>query len=1265
MKLNKIFLAIHIIVASLLFSSCKDDLDFGSGYIGDGEALVSGTLEFRTLDTRLGGSRSEGEALDAINTVTVLVYNADDTRSLKDVYNIETLKKNNPTNNTPSDYPTDDKGQPNTTDNATAKVNFDLGILPYGKYYIYAVVNLDRKFTKEDADIQTVGDLKSIQCQWDPENIYNNCQMFGYFTTVTNANGSTGTIFGDPETGEDPAVVINSQNVILYSWVRRLASKVTVAYDGSGLNDNVTVYIHNVSIRQIPYYCSLGNDNTPSKNSDSWNPAEETVSPAYFQQSVTTPSQVLYYNNENKGYINPETGGPAEGSSAPQYNDFSKYSSWMPVGKGSGTLPANPSPTADASKANTYPHSNSSPALFFYENMQGNYENQADYYKFPDPEIAAENWENGTISGPETNTENKWNGKDYRDNVPCGTFIEVEAYYTCSEPLSSGPIRYRFMLGQNITYNYNATRNHHYKVTLGFKGYANQPDWHIEYQEDDPGIFTQEIYIPYTYNTSVEVPIRITGNGLQTLEAQIIENNWAPYDEDENLEVPTKDSYGSTDFNKRTLEFVWYRSVFVNASGHNTNVKTNRSDLLKFSPCGANNVLGIGNSQSNYIYGLHPNGYYPLKEDGTEDTSKPYMQVTPIWAGFFRLRQPEQYTTVKDIPAVLLPNTKESGTANYSSNAILRAFRDYYFGCMDNAHGYGNNGYLNNVPSTGIPANYDYNATDLSYHRFDNLSQEKEKGDGLNDYGVEITKYKEKDADKTSTTVTMNLWTQPKSMCGISGFSGNNPYEDFNRKGVIRFTATFSDGRKISKDVTVIQAKRLVNPKAVWHSYDNTEPFNVTLYDRDLTKAGNESGVNFDPVISRGKWSAELIAGDVGSFAIDGGKKVTGSNQSQIQFQITFLERNLKYSDSRSAIIQIKYHGETCVHNIFVRQGYNEPTRLSDNALTPTPAWSSFNLYSFTADENVYGVSDKTIPAQLTCNPLSFGAFFKKGNYAQGISVSNISRNPENSTPNSVGFGPLQYPNGQGFYLVGTGSGQGTSNTPSWNNIAGITGQDNWKWAPISVHHQYLDGDESKGMDRKCHVPTIADFTTLLETDFGIGVLYGDGSTAPGETTTKAYGFLDPDNTTTVTPADNPNIGMRGFICYNSETAHQIFFPIGTSGIGRRTAQNVTDENQQGTLRYSSVPYNLNTDPGSANTMRPISVNMANAPGAIYWADGVNTDNGGWEMNYFDLNFNAVTHGFVSGTEGRRGNTGDAIPIRLIVDSSTPSISTRSNRSGR
>lgn len=121
-----------------------------------------------------------------------------------------------------------------------------------------------------------------------------------------------------------------------------------------------------------------------------------------------------------------------------------------------------------------------------------------------------------------------------KDAVPYGTYIEVHAHYISnnSERLGNGHIIYRFMLGQNETNDYNAKRNCHYKLTLKFKNFANEADWHIEYEEPEPGVMTPEpYYISYLYNHSMMYPIKVNTGGrkIEYIKAEILENNWAPY----------------------------------------------------------------------------------------------------------------------------------------------------------------------------------------------------------------------------------------------------------------------------------------------------------------------------------------------------------------------------------------------------------------------------------------------------------------------------------------------------------------------------------------------------------------------------------------------------------------------------------------------------------------------------------------------------------------------------------------------------------------
>lgn len=162
-------------------------------------------------------------------------------------------------------------------------------------------------------------------------------------------------------------------------------------------------------------------------------------------------------------------------------------------------------------------HSENSEALYFFENMQGTGKS-----KLQDANG------DGKIDYPNGNDPNDLG---FRDGKKYGTYIEVDAYYVNNSKFgtSQGPIKYRFMLGKNITTDYNAERNHHYKLTLNLNKNANDVDWHIEYKED-PGIYAPDVYyISYLANEGNTMPVRLVGNVTGTLKAEIIENNWKPY----------------------------------------------------------------------------------------------------------------------------------------------------------------------------------------------------------------------------------------------------------------------------------------------------------------------------------------------------------------------------------------------------------------------------------------------------------------------------------------------------------------------------------------------------------------------------------------------------------------------------------------------------------------------------------------------------------------------------------------------------------------
>ena len=1189
MKLFKFFLAFQFVAVAMMFSSCEDSVDYNSQIPGEGEAKIEAIFKFETQSATLGEpSRTSGTVIGEIKDINMFVYDQDG-KLYKSIF------LNNPTNSSvfpqplPTDYPKDADGKAVNTETGTARVTTSLS-LPYGRYYMYAAANLGKELTLENTPaIETIDGLKNIECKWNLTNISDNAQMFGYFQNGTYSNT---TAFLE----QDPTVLVNNNNVTINCWLKRLASKVTVAFDGAGLNSGVNIYIHNVSIRQIPLYCKLGVPNSPH--------SIDSITTDYFDKSMTgninTEQQILYY--DSKGVTDTQTF---------YATNLHNYEDWLHIANGRGIL-------------GSKDHTNDDPALFFYENMQGDYKDSPNK-RWYDKRMYKDSV--GVNVGPWESDD--YTSKDYRDNVPFGTFIEVEGYYLRSTaPVSYGPIRYRFMLGQDCEYNYDAIRNHHYKVTLGFLGEADEPNWHIQYKEEEHEIYAADVYVPYSYNTYVDYPVTIKGD-VTSLTAEIIENNWAPYDEEGEYEVPPLSTYGETNFETRTLQFNWWRDVFVNNSGSADNININEVSLS-----GVNRQFT--NSASNYLYGRH-RGYdadgeplYHLKEDGSDDTNRPYY-VSPIWAGFLRLQQPVEYESMNvNLPAYLLRNLSKSGAENYGGGTgqdVLTAFRNYYFG-KQAAEFSGEAGSSN---TTDLRKRV---FTDMTpgWHHDDDASGTVNPEVCRNAYFVD----KKYEGDDIYTTITLRLWTQPKTMCGISAFTGNNPYEEYNRKAVVRFTAQFHNYvGETRKDVSVLQARRIVNPKAVWRAHEDPidhgtpKPFNVTLYERTGTTRST-----FTPLESRGDWTATITQGNESNFislvsrggSSGGGTTVTGGGGSNISFQISFAGK-IPSNESKCAIIEIKYHGNSAVHQIYVRQGYNEPIQLVENG----PYWSSYNVFSCGSTTGLNTSWPNSVGAVLTTNPLAFGAMFKRGAYNGSISIANISRAPDI-------FGALAAPGDNTFTFNG-------GYTPlKWSNISGNTNQ-SWEFAKFEV-------ETKDGTKRVYRVPTLKEYQTLVDGDFGIGVLYGDGATAPGTTTAEAFGFMDGDNSTVSSP-----YGVRGFICYdpNPGEANHIFFPIGTMGMGRRTIQNLNSTAERGIMRYSSVEKNLDKYSGD-NTLRPIAVNMLNSPGAIYWInkatqaeDGGSTWYTGWDMNYFDLNFNGAPDNVVSISD-RNGGGGDALPIRLVYD---------------
>lgn len=219
----------------------------------------------------------------------------------------------------------------------------------------------------------------------------------------------------------DELITITPKENSLHSWVRRAASKVTVDFNGKNLKEGVTVYIKNAVLKDVASGALLGTTGSAVGTNDI-----ELATSAY---SIT-------------------------------YGTGESYSNWPTVTKGKAFSPAEI--WGDQHVASF--HDDKAKALPCYENMQGTH---TDKSKLQDKN------EDGIIDSKS------------KDGVDNGTYLEVEGYYVADRPeyKSEGKIIYRFMLGKDAVNNFDLVRNHHYKITMNFKDYGNDIDWHIEYAE--------------------------------------------------------------------------------------------------------------------------------------------------------------------------------------------------------------------------------------------------------------------------------------------------------------------------------------------------------------------------------------------------------------------------------------------------------------------------------------------------------------------------------------------------------------------------------------------------------------------------------------------------------------------------------------------------------------------------------------------------------------------------------------------------------------
>lgn len=493
-----------------LFTACEDDFEVNSGEIPEGIGSISMQMDFAPLAEGLTESRAtvapDGNAINGIKDLCILFYDKDGNLLEDYVYYYNTDEKAKP-----KDLPDNrfisgsvfkdvDRNNEDASNGKLAQEKSMTGTfnslkVPFGQYTVIGVANLGNSKSIEYEVATTTYDELFNNSNNDPSTIdgVRGIRLKWDSSSISNNAEMFGCFTDDEQTSADaadffnkgtlPTVIVNKDGMKLVSWLRRAASKVTIEFDGTNLRDNIWIHLKSVTIKDIPMGCDLGRKHMVTEK----------------DSLIPVSSHHIDYTPDGK-------------------EDYANFESW-------------PTVVRNRKYPDTNPHGETVKSLFFYENMQGTGDDKRQY-----PELGPDGKPTGNV-------------KDFtkiKDNKPCGTYIEVEAFYRsrADNVSSHGKIIYRFMLGKDVIMDYNAERNYHYKLTLRFNGNANDYDWHIDYNED-PGIKVPipYYYIPYMYNQSMTFPVTIVGEIEGNLKAEIIRSDWGPSTKDKPGEPVTGFEY--------------------------------------------------------------------------------------------------------------------------------------------------------------------------------------------------------------------------------------------------------------------------------------------------------------------------------------------------------------------------------------------------------------------------------------------------------------------------------------------------------------------------------------------------------------------------------------------------------------------------------------------------------------------------------------------------------------------------------------------------
>lgn len=1036
-----------VLAGSIAMVSCYDRLDYPDGDIEPGESTFNVEVGFKAFTPALD-TRAAGDAVKRIKTLWLVFYDKDGNYIRKQEisdFDQEGLDDNNRPDGQPS------------SESQTGYVRFKLTV-DNGRYRIYAVANHDLT----DIDVSTIEKLKNVDLTWDSDiEKFNkqdppcNAQMFGWFV-----NGDKNT---DHES-DAPIVTINGNNTLIHAWMRRAISKVTLAFRTDKLSDDVRIYLKSVTIKDIPKHCYLGAQNMPGDQN-------------YQLSSELVDGETIYFGNAQESQT-----GKAD------------HDKWERIHTGDSIygLYSNvhglPERGMTISERLNREHSDVAPALYFYENMQGTGIEGTETDKRQDV-----NGNNTEVTYPDGTDPNN---KAWKDGMKFGSYIEVKGYYenTGDETPGRGDIIYRFMLGKDVTTDYNAERNYHYKLTMTFNHNANDVDFHIDYKEEaKPGLLVQDTaFVSYLYNQESYTTVRATpriGYELLSMKAYIVANEWIPYEMDAALDL-----YNARAWRKQQEQKESYVS---NAGGYTRPTSSYNPTWKDFNGT------------------VHP----------TSAEKPAYKESGNTEFGFLSLRK-----TTRQMYELGGSGTKTT---------FVAAMRKLYFlgdkngkGTMDNSRGYRDYGTMPSTDGT-TPVN---DATNGDYS---------------------ITRTYNPRARTTDYVVKVPLFTRAKSIDSWAVYSGANPFYKHRRYAKILFIAKYKKvdtnvaGPSEYEEAgltNVLQARRVDNPRVIYRRHDNKQSFNVLLCYNSLTAEeqiyGSDPGDAeiYKPVLSNGAWSVSIERDDhnlvsltANGKTITKGGTLTGHNNTPIQFTYTPL-KDATESKAFGAIITVRYHNNTCTHKIIVRQGY-AASQIGNEG----PMWSVFNVYN---------------GSELTKSPLAIGSTFRRtGNLSYPIAESNNYRKGygvDEAIPGGLkilGIDDDVVWSSIPANTSASGSDFGSPNM-SLKNYAyvdaesGKNGKSFVYRLPAYTELRYI-GIYSK-KDNIDNIETSEEYPYVEDRGQAFGIAYADGATHT-LLTKDAYSYYDPNN-----EGKDTSKGVRGVAIYSLSTGDNIFFSFGSLGNPRR-----------------------------------------------------------------------------------------------------------------